>query len=62
MDDYKDIAESHQTSGNQSGNDQLMARLHSADYQDAPNSPENISHRMKDILSSVNNNGRDLAS
>ncbi len=62
MDDYKDIAESDQTSGKSTGNDLFKGKITLPIIRTARNSPENISHRMKDILSSVNNNGRDLAS
>jgi len=60
MDDYKDIAESDQTSGKSTGNDLFKGKITLPIIRTARNSPENIRKRMKAILSSVNNNGCDL--
>jgi len=61
MDDYKDIAESDQTSGKSTGNDLFKGKITLPIIRTARNSPEDISKRMKDILSAVNNNGHDLS-
>ncbi|MBI5778069.1 MAG: polyprenyl synthetase family protein [Planctomycetes bacterium] len=61
MDDYKDIAESDQTSGKSTGNDLFKGKITLPIIRTARNSPEKIRNRMKDILSSVTSNGRDLS-
>ena len=61
MDDYKDIAESDQTSGKSTGNDLFKGKITLPIIRTARNSPEDICNRMKDILTSVNNNGNDLS-
>jgi octaprenyl-diphosphate synthase len=61
MDDYKDIAESDQTSGKSTGNDLFKGKITLPIIRTARNSPEDICNRMKNILTSVKNNGRDLS-
>jgi len=61
MDDYKDIAESDHTSGKSTGNDLFKGKITLPIIRTAQNSPEDICNRMKNILSSVNNDGHDLS-
>lgn len=60
MDDYNDIAKSDQTSGKSTGNDLFNGKITLPIIRTAQNSPEPVRRRMKNILSALNNNSRDL--
>ncbi|MEW6027494.1 MAG: polyprenyl synthetase family protein [Planctomycetota bacterium] len=54
MDDYKDIAETDQTSGKSTGSDLFKGKITLPIIRTALHSPDDIRNRMKEILSAVN--------
>jgi octaprenyl-diphosphate synthase len=61
MDDYNDIAESDRTSGKSTGNDLFKGKITLPIIRSIRNATKSSRHQLKNILSAVNNNGRDLS-